>query len=203
MENKQNNTQEDQISLEDINNIGIKALEEHNLRTIEFITKELTSEEASFIPKISESMFVRDFLPALKQYRDGLIDNDDHFINKWLELAGGWYGEVEVYEDGTGDVKYTVPSLLQPNVIDTNTTNNMNMFEMVARAGMEARSSFAQRENFLLPRMSKISKEGINDRSEEYGKRWDNVFDRYDRKEENNKQEVKKEKKVDYGLDYD
>lgn len=204
MENE-NIENEQEPTLEDVEeDLYVKRLKEDNQRVLGEILEALNQEEVKFIPKLSESRFKEDFLPVLAAYKYMESGDDKHMIHKWLELADGWYGEVDITDDETGEVLYTVPSLLQKNVINTNVMENVNMSEIVQRAKQESSRIYAQGANYLTDRLSNLPEGYISDQTTEYEDRWKAIFDRYKNPEnKDDKQKNKEPVKEDYGINYD
>lgn len=81
-----------------------RQLEDLN-RANDLIFNKLLNDE--LLSKIPESLFVNYFLPRFL----GIV-KDDKWILEWVSIAGSPTSEVIVFKDGTNEVLYKVPSLL-------------------------------------------------------------------------------------------
>lgn len=80
-------------------------------------------------PRIAESAFVNRYLPLL--HGDLEINEDEYPIYLWMEVALTPFNEVDVVDDTTGDVLFTVPPLGQTYDPDK---RDSSMFEVMTEA---------------------------------------------------------------------
>lgn len=127
---------------------------------------------------IPEIVFTNYFLNFFFNIATGQGDVNEGLMLKWLELANGWYNEVNVI-DTQGNVLFTVPSLYRTNIISHEHLKNVN-FTMLGRI-YKTRATRTPEEglNVLYEEFAKLPKCLFPDENNELGLIWRSIFVRY------------------------
>jgi hypothetical protein len=130
--------------------------------------------------KIPESVFKHHFLGFFAGEEKPSKDN--RVVTDWIAVAGSTTNEVDVFDDRTHETLFTVPALLDTNMLDTvnrrpnhSLSDIMNMDRQLAGGLISVRQNFLHtslqdRLGELVVGQSSRSKEQINGILKRYGK---------------------------------
>jgi len=147
---------------------------------IDGIYKDLV--EDAPISSIPEFVFKEYFLEYFRS--GGLLETDTPLINKWVELAGGPYNEVNVV-DKQGNTLYTVPGLYCRPAVGEN-LSNVNFSNIVSEFNLRSNRIHSDGINFLTGALSGMDG-GISTEYQEYLIKWNTILSQYDDGNENKK----------------
>lgn len=123
---------------------------------------------------IPESLFVNYFLPCFIGQ-----NNNSKWVIEWISIAGSPMAEVGVVKDGTNELLFTVPSILNSNNLFLNKTED-DIGNIFARYDQINNNIPSQGLSFLLKALNSkntelISKINFN----EINNRWISILNRY------------------------
>lgn len=125
---------------------------------------------------------------------------DSPLLSKWLELSGGPYNEVDILDDTSGKVLYTVPSIMvRPNV-DFKAMAGYNFGHIASTYFMKKNITEAQATNYLNTALAGIP-EHIQVDARRHIAMWATIFERYNNVSNSKKPTVDKNSRaVDLGI---
>jgi len=112
----------------------------------------------------------------------GVMDNEAPLTLKWLELAGGPYGEVDIV-DNNGNIIITTPGMFCRPDIDDN-VSGVDYSNLVSEYNLRANRLHADGVNYANTNLSGVG-DGIKTKHDEFNFRWEAVFNRYENKSDN------------------
>lgn len=128
----------------------------------------------SYINKIPESLFVQYFLPCFL----GKVDKST-WVMEWISIAGTPMADVGVVKDGTDELLYVVPSILNTNKLLLS-NQRVNMSDIFDRYKQINNNIPTQGLNFLIEALNSKNKEILNEvNSSNVDKRWIDILKRY------------------------
>lgn len=127
------------------------------------------------VNKIPESVFVRYFLPCFV----GDVTGNPNWVMEWISIAGTPMHEVDVYKDGTNEILYRVPSILNTNSINA-TSSTVGLDSVFARYEQIKNNFPTKSTGFIVDALSHKETEllGNNDIARS-SKLWFNILSRY------------------------
>lgn len=157
---------------------------------------------------IPEQVFVQYFLPYFRN-PDAEENKESVILNKWLELSGGPYNEVNIINP-KGEVLYEVPPIYHNDTVDLNILKENNVdLNYVGKAYDNMAVRYPEMGNNIINEgLGSLPKfiHNINNNLELKDK-WKKIFKRYDEPEDAQAQDgkdvIKQPVKEDLGLNYD
>lgn len=121
-------------------------------------------------PKIPESEFRRALLPMIAN-----TENED--MSLWLKVAGSWQRPVDVFDDGTNEVLFTIPPLVERTTEPMRQSGPNSAYDVVMDSARKMNiSSMAGEDHLNRSLLPRIRPQG--DRSTNI-QRWNEIYRRY------------------------
>lgn len=128
----------------------------------------------SYINKIPESLFVQYFLPCFL----GNVNNPN-WVMEWISIAGSPMAELGIIKDGTTELLYTVPSILNTNNLFLNKQDG-DIGDIFAKYEQINNNIPVQGLNFLIDALNSKNNELLSKINfNEVNQRWINILQRY------------------------
>lgn len=138
----------------------------------------------SFANKIPESLFVNYFLPCFIGTRQ-----EPNWVMEWISIAGSPMSEVAVFKDGTNQVLYNVPSMLNTNNLFLNKQDG-DLGDIFTRYEQISNNIPTQGLNFLVEALNSKNIEILNKVNfNEVNKRWIEILQGYNLIQNNQNQQ--------------
>ncbi len=128
----------------------------------------------SSVNKIPESLFVNYFLPCFIGTRQ-----EPNWVMEWISIAGSPMSEIAVFKDGTNQILYYVPSLLNTNNLFLNKQEG-DLGDIFNRYEQINNNIPIQGLNFLIEALNSKNAELLNKLNfTEVNKRWIEILQGY------------------------
>lgn len=128
----------------------------------------------SYMNKIPESLFVNYFLPCFLGQT-----NNPNWVLEWISIAGSPMAEVAVVRDGTDEVLFVVPSILNTNNLFLNKQEG-DLGDIFTRYEQINKNIPIQGLNFLIQALNSKNNELLSKLNfSEINKRWTDILARY------------------------
>lgn len=137
--------------------------------------------------KMTEDCFKQNFLPFFAgqvNFKDA--ETYSNFYNNWVQIAGTPMNKVDVI-DNANRVIFTVPALIDTNVVKSLVKPNKSFTEMIEEYNVRKNSISGNSDNILKRDFDNKVDEPIDPKSvySETEKTWNQIFDRYGIKHDN------------------
>lgn len=150
--------------------------------------------------KLPETVFVSYFLQYFKNGE--VFDNQTPLHLKWVENSGSPFNEVDIIDDN-GDVIFTTPPLVAKPDTSSEVLTNTNFSKITTEYNLRNARLTVDAENFanskLIPLGSEIKP---TEAIETHRRKWDEIFDKYDKKDKTNPKLPYFSSMLDDELDY-
>jgi hypothetical protein len=128
-----------------------------------------------FMNKIPESLFVNYFLPCFL----GNNTNNPNWVMEWISIAGTPMSELGVVKDGTNELLYTVPSILNTNNLFLNKQEG-DIGDIFSKYEQINNNIPLQGLNFLINALNSKNEELLNKVNfSDVNRRWIDILSRY------------------------
>lgn len=144
--------------------------------TIKGLHKDLV--ESITNPVLPEDVFIEYFLDYFRSPQEY---DSPVLLYKWMELAGGPFGEVDII-DPDGVVLYTVPSIYSTPDIDRSSMDKYRFDEISSKYAMVNKITSAKAADYLRTALSGIS-DNMSSDTKSHAMKWNAVLDRYSNKD--------------------
>lgn len=123
-------------------------------------------------PKLTESQFKKDLLPILVAKEDSGVD-----LTIWLTMAGSWTRAIDVIDDKTQELLFTVPALVGTSEISTYNTSEESVYEIIETARRKMAVMPAAGSRYMTERLS--NRINVKNTHDENLKVWNEIYRRY------------------------
>jgi hypothetical protein len=105
--------------------------------------------ERQLLPSLPEGLFSEVFVPFFKgEIKDPEVEAD--LLSKWITLARHPMGEINILDNTTGEVKFTVPSIFYSKMFDPTKADTTGSFkDLLTMANQLAGSNPYRAQNYL------------------------------------------------------
>lgn len=127
-----------------------------------------------YLNTIPESLFVNYFLPCFIGR-----SNNNNWVIEWISIAGSPMAEVGVFKDGTNEILFSVPSILNSNNMFLTKTEG-DIGDIFSRYEQINNNSPTQGLNFLIDALNSKNTELLNKVNfNDINSRWISILTRY------------------------
>ena len=128
----------------------------------------------SYKPKYPERIFVENFLPVFSGERSMSMEA----LNDWIGIAGSVTNEVDIV-DPANKVLYSVPALLDTNVIDIASRDSRPLDHIYGEFDLRKNNIPTAAQAFLKSELTKKANGIIKQENNVSAERWKDILDRY------------------------